>query len=163
MQAWENRVKIWDPSLYRKKNLTFWPKNHPVLFPNVHTDHWTKMKTRVPSHVVSLPATIMMEKDLSVVSPSPKGHRIIQGSSGEHLPVLEPVVLEIPRKQLHGQKAFGASPCGRVSPQNLPLYRNEYNDRARRGFCYWLIEKRIPKSYGYSFGAYKSFLGLPRV
>ncbi|KAM3877842.1 von Hippel-Lindau disease tumor suppressor [Diretmus argenteus] len=49
------------------------------------------------------------------------------------------------------------------SPQNMPQYRNEYNDRARRDFRYWLVEKKAPTCNGYSFGSYKTSLGLPRV
>ncbi|KAJ8370543.1 hypothetical protein SKAU_G00105710 [Synaphobranchus kaupii] len=155
MQAGENRGKIWDPSPFRPKNLTFWPRSHPVLFPHVHTDHWTKMKARVPSHLVSLPG--VMEKGVSrAVAPLPDEH----GESEQNLPLLRPFGTEILQLQ---PCALHSAPCGRASPQTLPQYRNEYNDRARRGFRYWLIEKKVPKSYGYSFGAYKTLLGLPRV
>lgn len=30
----------------------------------------------------------------------------------------------------------------KTSPQNMPQYSNVFHDRARRGFCYWLIEKQ---------------------
>lgn len=30
----------------------------------------------------------------------------------------------------------------KTSPQNMPRYRNVFNDRARRDFCYWLIEEK---------------------
>lgn len=26
---------------------TFWPRSHPVVFPHLQTDHWSKMKTMV--------------------------------------------------------------------------------------------------------------------
>ena len=32
-----------------------------------------------------------------------------------------------------------------VSPRNKPPYRSEFNERARRGFCYWLLENTPPK------------------
>ncbi|KAJ8408156.1 hypothetical protein AAFF_G00263840 [Aldrovandia affinis] len=151
------------PCPFRQQNLTFWPKSHPVVFPHVHTDHWTKMKTRVPSHLVSLPAARVMEKGVSwKVSPLPEG----QGAGEQYLPPLEPNPGEISLQPSCGQNALGVSHSvlrNRISLQDRPQYRNEYNDRARRGFRYWLIENRIPKSYGYSFGAYKTLLGLPGV
>ncbi|KAL7407369.1 hypothetical protein ABVT39_007435 [Epinephelus coioides] len=51
----------------------------------------------------------------------------------------------------------------KTSPQNMPQFRNEFNDRARRGFCYWVIEKKAPACKGYGIGAYKTSLGLPKV
>ncbi|CAL8236528.1 unnamed protein product [Arctogadus glacialis] len=50
-----------------------------------------------------------------------------------------------------------------VSPRNKPPYRSEFNERARRGFCYWLLENTPPKCHRSSIGTYKTSLGLPRV
>lgn len=33
----------------------------------------------------------------------------------------------------------------KILPQNMPQYRNVFNDHARRDFCYWLSEKKAPK------------------
>lgn len=30
----------------------------------------------------------------------------------------------------------------KVQPQNMPQYRNVFNEHARRGFCYWSVEKK---------------------
>ncbi|KAM7402027.1 hypothetical protein PAMP_017301 [Pampus punctatissimus] len=55
------------------------------------------------------------------------------------------------------------SPKTSSLPHNMPQYRNMFNDRAKRGFCYWLVEKKASTCKGYSFGAYKTSLGLPKV
>jgi len=44
---------------------------------------------------------------------------------------------------------------------NKALYRNQYHDRARDNFRYWLIERPKPTSFGkYGLGSYKTVLGI---
>ncbi|KAJ7999159.1 hypothetical protein DPEC_G00212510 [Dallia pectoralis] len=160
----EKRKKTWDASHFRQQQMTSWPRSHPVMFPHIHTDHWTKMKTKqVPTYLVSVPATMVTEKEPHMYGMSPTGLE----SAGDHLlPPLTEDMAEASSNRPVTFKAQGMSYSlmgNNASLQDLPQYRNEYNDRARRGFCYWPIEKKAPKCHGLSFGAYKTLLGLPRV
>ncbi|KAL3058520.1 hypothetical protein OYC64_010635 [Pagothenia borchgrevinki] len=112
--------RTWNSSRFRKENMTFWPRSHPVVFPHLQTDHWSKMKTMVPVYLASVPAALLKDRDVNHNKP-------------------------------------------KTLPQDMPQLRNEFNDRARRGFCYWVLEKKGSACKGYSFGAYKTSLGLPKV
>lgn len=44
---------------------------------------------------------------------------------------------------------------------NKSLIHNSYNDRAKEGFRYWLIDRPKPTSFGkYGMGSYKTVLGI---
>ncbi|KAK6474099.1 hypothetical protein HHUSO_G26254 [Huso huso] len=49
-------------SPYRQPNMTFWSRSYPVIFPHVKTDHWSKMKNKVPTFKVSMPAAAFLGK-----------------------------------------------------------------------------------------------------
>ncbi|KAK5872345.1 hypothetical protein PBY51_013058 [Eleginops maclovinus] len=141
--------RTWNLSLFREENMTFWPRSHPVVFPHLQTDHWSKMKTMVPVYLASVPAALLKDR----------------GAPNRLLPPLTPdktsvnysvPSMVVPAYNLHQNKP-------KTLPQNTPQLRNEFNDRARRGFCYWVLEKKGSACKGYSFGAYKTSLGLPKV
>uniref|UniRef100_A0AAV2M702 Uncharacterized protein n=1 Tax=Knipowitschia caucasica TaxID=637954 RepID=A0AAV2M702_KNICA len=121
--------------------MTCWPRNHPVLFPHLRTDHWTKMKTMVPDYMTSMPSDFLK--------------RTAEGDKST-LPSLttdrdyEPEIIL-------SHYATQTRPNTSSPIYSMSQYRNAYNDRARLGFCYWLIEKKAPKRKGYSFGAYKTY------
>ncbi|XP_055958361.1 uncharacterized protein LOC126826897 isoform X2 [Patella vulgata] len=51
-----------------------------------------------------------------------------------------------------------AKPAHRTS---LPPIKTSYNQRAKEGFRFWLIEKPIPTNFGkYGIGSYKTVLGI---
>ncbi|MGH0132524.1 UNVERIFIED_CONTAM: hypothetical protein FKN15_055895 [Acipenser sinensis] len=54
------------------------------------------------------------------------------------------VLLKEPGRQIPGTSVSPRR--GRVSPQKQPQYRNEFHDRAKRGFCYWPVENKVSKS-----------------
>ncbi|KAL4655246.1 hypothetical protein GN956_G5840 [Arapaima gigas] len=135
----EERGSFCDRRHFRQPHMTLWPRCHPALWLRGPTDHWSKMKTRRPCGQASSPAAAEMEK----------------GAGTQTFPLL------VSRKMPPWDCDWSGGMM-RV-PQNLPEYRNEYNDRARRGFRYWLLEDSVPKYRGYSLGAYKMLLGLPRV
>ncbi|XP_035858063.1 uncharacterized protein LOC118495263 isoform X2 [Sander lucioperca] len=158
MQTGEKK-KTWDSSRFRGENMTFWPRSHPVMFPHLQTDHWSKMKTMVPVYFASVPAALLKDR----VYESHEG-ALNHTPSSSLLPplILDETAVNDPVPSM--VQAYGVNQnTPNTSPQNKPQFRNEFNDRARRGFCYWVIEKKGSPCKGYSFGAYKTFLGLPKV
>lgn len=140
--------------------MTFWPRSHPVMFPHLRTDHWSKMKTTVPVYFASVPAALLKDR----VDESHKGALSRSTSSSSPLPPLtrdETAVNDPVPSMVQGYSRHPNTP--KTSPQNMPQYSNVFHDRARRGFCYWLIEKQASTCKGYSFGAYKTSLGLPKI
>lgn len=88
-----------------------------------------------------MPAAMVKEKDPQVYG---------MGPAGLHSHLFPPLtqMSEASPNDPNTSKAQGMSHStlgGNTSLQNLPQYRNEYNDRARRGFRYWPIEKKAPK------------------
>ncbi|GAA6215762.1 uncharacterized protein LOC118495263 isoform X2 [Lates japonicus] len=157
MQAGEKK-RTWDPGRFRQEHMTFWARSHPVMFPHVQTDHWSKMKTMVPGYLALVPSALLKD----TVYESHEGSQKHTASS--LLPPLtqdETAAIDHIPSMVQTQSIRHNTP--RTSPHNLPQYRNEFNDRARRGFCYWIMEKRGSACKGYSFGAYKTSLGLPKV
>ncbi|CAB1457334.1 unnamed protein product [Pleuronectes platessa] len=147
----QEKKKTWDSSRFRREHLTFWPRSHPVMFPHLQTDHWSKMKTMIPGGLTSVPAALL--KDTVYES---------NNTTSRLLPAL---TLDEPAALVHMPstvRAYGIN-HKKTSPQNMPQYRNVFNNRARMGFCYWTVERKAPACKGYSFGAYKTFLGLPKV
>ncbi|XP_056258918.1 uncharacterized protein LOC130186152 [Seriola aureovittata] len=157
MQAGEKQ-KTWDSSRFRQEHMTFWPRSHPVMFPHLQTDHWSKMKTMAPGYLASVQAALL--KDTGYES----HERVQNHTTSSLLPPLTQdgaaVIDHIP-SMVQGYSIHHDAP--KTSPQNMPQYRNVFNDRARRGFCYWVMEKKGSTCKGYSFGAYKTSLGLPKV
>ncbi|XP_078028503.1 uncharacterized protein LOC144464660 isoform X1 [Epinephelus lanceolatus] len=158
MQAGEKK-KTWDSSRFRRENMTFWTRNHPVVFPHLQTDHWSKMKTMVPVYFASVPAALLKD----TVRESHEGALNTTASSSllPHLTLEETAVNDPVPSMVQAYSVHQNTP--KTSPQNMPQFRNEFNDRARRGFCYWVIEKKAPACKGYGIGAYKTSLGLPKV
>ncbi|KAM7006067.1 uncharacterized protein LKV04_002691 [Tautogolabrus adspersus] len=153
MQTAEKK-KTWDSSRFRPENLTHWKRSHPVMFPHLQTDHWSKMKTKVPVYLASLPAALLKDR----VYDSQEGalYHLLPPLTWAENAVNNRVTCMVQRAGMH-QNAPS------TSPRNMPQYKNVYNDHARRNFCYWLIEKKGSTCKGYSFGAYKTCLGLPKV
>ncbi|KAM6947110.1 uncharacterized protein PEZ65_000794 isoform 2-T2 [Lycodopsis pacificus] len=152
MQAAE-KTTTWDSSRFRGENMTFWPRSHPVVFPHIQTDHWSKMKTMVPVYLASVPAALLKNGgDL---------HRTPNSSLFPLLPLDETAVKDPSSSMVQAYSVHKNTP--KNSPQNMAQFRNEFNDRARRGFRYWLIENKGSACKGNSFGAYKTSLGLPKV
>ncbi|KAM8757928.1 uncharacterized protein AB9X84_010562 [Acanthopagrus schlegelii] len=145
MQAGEKK-KTWDASRFRREHMTFWSRSDPVTFPHLQTDHWSKMKTMVPGYLASVPAALLKDR----VYASHEG--LLPPLTLDETAVNDPFTVHSVHQ--HTPKS---------SSQNMRQYRNVFNDRARRDFCYWLVEKKGPTCKGYSFGAYKTSLGLPRV
>ncbi|KAK5933876.1 hypothetical protein CgunFtcFv8_014323 [Champsocephalus gunnari] len=147
--------KTWNSSRFRKENMTFWPRSHPVVFPHLQTDHWSKMKTMVPVYLASVPAALL--KDRVYQSHEGAPNRLLPPLTPDTILINDPVPsMVVPAYNLHHNKP-------KTLPQDMPRLRNEFNDRARRGFCYWVLEKKGSACKGYSFGAYKTSLGLPKV
>ncbi|XP_076740106.1 uncharacterized protein LOC143418614 [Maylandia zebra] len=145
MQAGEKEKKQ-HSGRFRRELKTFWPRSHPVVFPHLQTDHWSKMKTMVPVYFASLPPSLLKES----VAPSHGSNSALDRTTGSPLPPLTQ------------DEGAGTLKKTSVSPRNMSQYRNVFNERARTGFCYWLVEKS-PTCKGCSLGAYKTFLGLPKV
>ncbi|CAJ1051052.1 uncharacterized protein LOC118495263 isoform X2 [Xyrichtys novacula] len=151
MQTGEKK-KTWDSIRFRREHMTHWQKGHPVIFPHLHTDHWSKMKTTVPVYLASVPVALLEDR----VFDSHKEGGEAQHHTTTRSPLPPLTCDEDDKSGMHQSKPS-------TSPQNMPQYRNVYNDRARRDFCYWFIDKRGLACKGHSFGAYKTYLGLPKV
>lgn len=62
---------------------------------------------------------------------------------------------------LHGNPPGNYMEMRPRNSANKALYRNQYHDRARDNFRYWLIERPKPTSFGkYGLGSYKTVLGI---
>ncbi|XP_026023813.1 uncharacterized protein LOC113022540 isoform X1 [Astatotilapia calliptera] len=96
------------------------------------------------------PADRSLEQNENNVAPSHGGNSALDRTTGSPLPPLTQ------------DEGAGTLKKTSVSPRNMSQYRNVFNERARTGFCYWLVEKS-PTCKGCSLGAYKTFLGLPKV
>ncbi|MED6284316.1 hypothetical protein CHARACLAT_018025 [Characodon lateralis] len=57
------RKKPWDSSHFKWEPKTFWPRSHPVMFPHLLTDHWSKMKTMVPDYLSSIPPALLKDSE----------------------------------------------------------------------------------------------------
>ncbi|KAK6480552.1 hypothetical protein HHUSO_G18309 [Huso huso] len=151
-------------SPYRQPNMTFWSRSDPVIFPHVKTDHWSKMKNKVPTFMVSMPAAAFLGKGCGTGCMETVA-RYSYDSTGRLHPVqisdMSGILLKEPGRRIPGTSVSPSR--GRVSPQKQPQYRNEFHDRAKRGFCYWPVENKVSKCSRYSFGAYKTALGLPSL
>ncbi|XP_076599144.1 uncharacterized protein LOC143328095 [Chaetodon auriga] len=140
-------------------SMTSWSRSHPVMFPHVQTDHWSKMKAMVPVYLASFPAALLKDRvceshedAVNCTTTSRLLPPLTQGETTVHDPA---------PSMVQGYSVHQKTP--KTSPQNMLRYRNVFNDRARRDFCYWLVEKKGSSCKGYSFGAYKTSLGLPKV
>ncbi|XP_068170854.1 putative deoxyribonuclease TATDN2 [Antennarius striatus] len=115
------------------------------MYPHLYTDHWSKMKTKVPVYLTSFPAALLEDKDGLNCPPTSS--------------LLPPLNQDLPSRaqgcSLH--KSTAKPLC-----QNMLQYRTVFNDHARRGFCYWLVDKKGSTYKGKSFGSYKTFLGLSK-
>ncbi|KAI3370152.1 hypothetical protein L3Q82_024934 [Scortum barcoo] len=121
--------------------MTFWPRSHPVMFPPLQTDHWSKMKTMVPDYLASFPAALLKDRvyeshedALNCATTS----SLLPPLTRDDTAVNDPITSVVQRRSVHQNTP-------KTSPQNMPQYRNAFNDRARRDFCYWLIEKKGSK------------------
>ncbi|XP_055364765.1 uncharacterized protein LOC114855585 isoform X2 [Betta splendens] len=155
MQTGQKR-KTWDSSRFRGEHMTVWPRGHPVMFPHAQTDHWSKMKTMVASYLATVPAALINDtvKESNEAAPN-------YTNSGCSLlpPLIKDAAVCIDVVPAHSISDHRPE----FQPQNMPQYRNVFSERARRGFCYWLAEKKKPACKAYSLGAYKTSLGLPKM
>ncbi|KAK2862203.1 hypothetical protein Q5P01_001736 [Channa striata] len=156
------RKETWDRlHRFRTEHMTFWPKSHPVMFPHLQTDHWSKMKIMVPVYFATVPAALLKdtvnESHEAVLNNTTSSNSVLLPQlTKKDLTINDPVLSTVQAYSIHLNKP-------KISPQNMPQYRNKFNDRAKQGFRYWLIEKKTPTCKRYCFGAYKTPLGLPKV
>ncbi|KAM4581843.1 uncharacterized protein V3H82_005954 [Fundulus diaphanus] len=147
------RKKPRDSSHFRRELKTFWPRSHPVVFPHLQTDHWSKMKTTVPDYLSSIPAALLKDSENKKLFPD------VNNTVSLWPPLPETASCH----RATSTKRVYRTPKSMILPQNMPQYRNVFNDRARRNFCYWLVEKKSPTCEGRSMGAYKTSLGIPKM
>ncbi|KAK6176396.1 hypothetical protein SNE40_014689 [Patella caerulea] len=132
--------------------MTFWATPNPLRLPKTKTDHWSKMKIQNNFNEESGESAEVFGRhrigDVSASwdpSTTLKHHKEMTRSSGPSNPLVD---------NLHPS----AIPRSRSS---LPPIKTSYNQRAKDGFRFWLIQKPIPTNFGkYGIGSYKTVLGI---
>ncbi|KAH3881419.1 hypothetical protein DPMN_005346 [Dreissena polymorpha] len=128
------------------KRMTFWSRYDPVLQPKGNTDHWTKMKQRATQFK-------SLDNPGSLGAPMVLGYRNnTREPDGRTSELSDKTFDDIVADSLQGAMPgyyMYTRPRNCVSRESL---RSAYNQRAREGFRYWLIERPKPTSFWkYSF------------
>ncbi|CAG5130636.1 unnamed protein product [Candidula unifasciata] len=128
-----------------------------------NTDHWAKLKVRANS-IKS--ADVTKRSSLSEFGPEKNPNKnVLEPNRHASAPSTAQHPLLNYRRSLDQQiNAFTDDHLFVVVPKSgiqKHWLNNCYQQRAREGFRYWLINRPLPTSYGkYGFGSYKMFLGL---
>lgn len=138
----------------QRKKMTFWSRYDAVAQPRGNTDHWTKLKQRAVQH-----------KSLS--NPDAIGKPITLDGKHTRLPcgrvqnlsekLFDDFIVDALQGNMPGTYMY-------TRPRNTPnkgALRNSFNERAKDGFRYWLIDRPKPTSFGkYGIGSYKTVIGV---
>ncbi|XP_053378284.1 uncharacterized protein LOC128548036 isoform X2 [Mercenaria mercenaria] len=136
------------------EKMTFWSRYDPVIQPRGNTDHWTKMKQRaIQFRSLDNPASIgaPMTLDPNITrAPYARKSQLLDMTFDDF--VADGLQGAIPGSYMYTR------PRNSVSRESC---RSAFNQRAREGFRYWLIERPKPTSFGkYGIGSYKTVLGV---
>ncbi|XP_069141407.1 uncharacterized protein [Argopecten irradians] len=144
--------------------MTFWSRHDPIKQQQGHTDHWSKARQKSGSYNVSYGA-----KGLQIRSDSDLDLATVRKAQSTRVKFVKDNVTRVPIRSiddmiLHGLDAelptqiFNQRPRMSFSRKST---RTSYNDRARDGFRYWLIDRPKPTKFGrYGIGSYKTVLGI---
>ncbi|XP_053378288.1 uncharacterized protein LOC128548036 isoform X5 [Mercenaria mercenaria] len=127
------------------QGMTFWSRYDPVIQPRGNTDHWTKMKQRaIQFRSLDNPASIgaPMTLDPNITrAPYARKSQLLDMTFDDF--VADGLQGAIPGSYMYTR------PRNSVSRESC---RSAFNQRAREGFRYWLIERPKPTSFWkYSF------------
>ncbi|XP_076469266.1 uncharacterized protein LOC143299758 isoform X2 [Babylonia areolata] len=148
----------------RPSSMTFWSRYDPLSMPRGNTDNWAKLRVRGNTYRaydsldgLQLASAADIDPMTSWQSPGPRFQYSAQG----------------PRRV--ADEGFGAVVTGGLQgqvPGNLGRSQpsanlkkswmdNQYHQRAKDNFRYWLINRPKPTSFGkYGMGSYKTVLGI---
>jgi len=124
----------------RTTSMTFWSRYDPVSQPRGNTDHWTKMKQRaVQFKSLDNNGTLGFPVTLGPKNTRSPYNRVAQLRDK----TFDDFVVDALEGAVPGSYMY-TRPRNSVSREST---RNAFNERARDGFRYWLIERPKPTSY----------------
>ncbi|KAK3587094.1 hypothetical protein CHS0354_023550 [Potamilus streckersoni] len=132
--------------------MTFWSRYDPVNQPKGNTDHWTKLKRRAETY-----------KDFYSGARSDLKPAAVGGDRRKvgYLKLTEKTFDDFVLDGLRGTLPGSYSARLSTSSRRRCARSSVYNERAREGFRYWLIEPPKPTSFGrYGIGSFKTVLGI---
>ncbi|ESO84387.1 hypothetical protein LOTGIDRAFT_204744 [Lottia gigantea] len=133
------------PPTPRMTTMSFWSKPTPMRKQKTKTDHWAKLR---------LKNNICEDSEMN---------NLHQDSPGVVSLSWDPATtLESHKQQSYkSSDLYSMEATPQVNRTHLPPLKTVYNQRARDGFRFWLIEKPHPTNFGkYGMGSYKTVLGI---
>ncbi|XP_021353750.1 uncharacterized protein LOC110450518 isoform X3 [Mizuhopecten yessoensis] len=144
--------------------MTFWSRHDPIKQQKGHTDHWSKARQKTGAYTVSYGA-----KGLQIRSDTDLDLATVRKAQSTRVRFENDCVTRMPMRSiddmiLHGLDAELPTQAINQRPRmdfSRKSSRTTFNERARDGFRYWLIDRPKPTKFGrYGIGSYKTVLGI---